>query len=419
MIFLFLLLAFELFLLSRVLRYFLLSPIYIYVLFSLATIFLSLGYFYYYEDKFSLFNLDYVPEKVFLETIKLYIIALIVFLSGVLIYYEASKKKIRILFNKSYTDSLFVKYKLNKSVTTIAISIFFLVIILYFLTYGKGLFMRKDYLPDTHRGLTILLKVFTFIEVILLGLIYSKNKTLSSILFILLITISISTGSRSVFLFYILYVCLVFISEGNNLFNKTRFLLHLLVGFVFLAFIMQLRKLDSHGLFPYIGSIGSSSTDFVRKIVFNIYYSFIYGVFVTIGTIKKSNLDWNIIFININPLPGSIVGWYDYAEKMRINFYAPYSLHGRVFKTGLVFTVIYFFITGLIFSYFEQRIRKMLNNNKRILAFLILMLLVLHIIYAFEYNMRAAIRYFYYAFFILLMGYLFRQLKKNLPKLKK
>lgn len=419
MIFLFLLLAFELFLLSRVLRYFLLSPIYIYVLFSLATIFLSLGYFYYYEDKFSLFNLDYVPEKVFLETIKLYIIALIVFLSGVLIYYEASKKKIRILFNKSYTDSLFVKYKLNKSVTTIAISIFFLVIILYFLTYGKGLFIRKDYLPDTHRGLTILLKVFTFIEVILLGLIYSKNKTLSSILFILLITISISTGSRSVFLFYILYVCLVFISEGNNLFNKTRFLLHLLVGFVFLAFIMQLRKLDSHGLFPYIGSIGSSSTDFVRKIVFNIYYSFIYGVFVTIGTIKKSNLDWNIIFININPLPGSIVGWYDYAEKMRINFYAPYSLHGRVFKTGLVFTVIYFFITGLIFSYFEQRIRKMLNNNKRILAFLILMLLVLHIIYAFEYNMRAAIRYFYYAFFILLMGYLFRQLKKNLPKLKK
>jgi DMSO/TMAO reductase YedYZ heme-binding membrane subunit len=84
----------------------------------------------------------------------------------------------------------------------------------------------------------------------------------------------------------------------------------------------------------------------------------------------------------------------------------------------LFFSVIYFFITGLLFSYFESVVRKMFMDKNRILAFLIIILLVLHIVYAFEYNMRSAIRYFYYAFFILLMRYLYVQIKKNLPKLK-
>jgi hypothetical protein len=39
----------------------------------------------------------------------------------------------------------------------------------------------------------------------------------------------------------------------------------------------------------------------------------------------------------------------------------------------------------------------------------------LHIVYAFEYNMRSAIRYFYYAFFLILIAYLFREIIKNLP----
>jgi hypothetical protein len=417
MIFLIILLVFELFLVHKILRYFLLSPIYLYLLFGLTSIIITVWYFYFFQNKFSLYNLDVVSEEVFLGVIKLYILALNSFLLGVLFYYEVSKKKTKIIFNKSFSERLFIKYKLRDSFNNIAAGIFFIIIILYFITYGKGLFIRTDYLPNSNRVLTIFLKVLTFIEIILLGLIYNKKNLLSTTLFLLTILVSISTGSRSVFLFYIVYVCLIFISSGNSLFNKLRFLFHVFIGFIFLAYIMQLRGLDSHGLIPYIKSIGSP-TDFLRNVFFNVYYSFIYGVYVTIETINKAKLDWSIILININPLPGSIAGWYDYADNMRINFYVPYSLHGRVFKTGLFFSVIYFFITGLLFSYFESVVRKMFMDKNRILAFLIIILLVLHIVYAFEYNMRSAIRYFYYAFFILLMRYLYVQIKKNLPKLK-
>ena len=329
------------------------------------------------------------------------------------------KKKTKLIFNKSFTENLFVKYNLSSSLKSLAIIAFFLIILLYFITYGKGLFIRTEYLPETNRFFTILLKVLTFMEIIILGLIYNKYKLLSSLMFVLIIFLSISTGSRSVFLFYMFFVCLIFISSGNNLLNKVRFSIHIVIGFLFLSFLMQLRSLNSHGLLPYLKSIGSSPKSFSRSFFFNLYYSFIYGIYVTIATIRKAQLDWNIIFVNLNPLPGSIAGWYDYADQMRLNFYAPYSLHGRVFKTGYIFTIIYFFLTGLIFSYFEKVVRIKFIKNKRVTAFLIVILLALHIVYAFEYNMRAAVRYLYYAFFILFVIYLYRQIQNNLPKIKK
>ena len=419
MIVLILLLVFELYLLNRILKYFLLSPIYLYVTFSLVSIVLTVGYFYFFENKFSLFSLDKVSEIAFLSTIKMYLTALITFIFGVIVFYDLSTKKVKSFFNRSYTSSLFFTYTLPKRTKNITGIIFFIIIALYFITYGKGIFIRNVYLPETSRSLTIIIKILSFIEILLLGLIYREKKILSTLYFIFLMIISIGTGSRSVFLFFILYVVLVFISNGNTLLNKVRFSIHLIISFIFLAYIMQLRQLGLHGVIPYLKSIGSSQGDFYRSFLFNIYYSFVYGVFVTIRTIQEAKLDWHIILVNINPLPGKLAGWYTYAQDMRINKFVPYSLHGRVFKTGLPFTIIYFFSTGLLFSYFENKIRNLLNDNKRIVAFILTFILVLHIVYAFEYNMRAAVRYFYYAFFIIIMAYLFKQIVANLPKRKK
>lgn len=412
-------LFFLIFVVNRIVKYFLLSPIYLYISFSIVSIILTFLYHYLYEDKISLFNLDKVSNKDFIHAMKMYILALISFVLGVIVFYDFSKKNTKLRFNKSYTDNLFVDYDSSNVLKYIVISVFIIVLTIYLIVYKEGLFVRENYLPDTLKGLTTISKILTFIEVMLLGLIYKKEKILSRILFVLLILISLSTGSRSVFVFVLFFSCLLFFTGGNNLYNKLRFCSHIVLSFVFLAFIMGLRRLDSHGLFPYLKSLGNTSLiDLYDKIVFNIYYSFIYGVYVTIGTLKEANLDWNIVLININPLPGKFVGWYDYASKMRLNFFVPYSLHGRVFKTGLFFSFFYFFITGVIFSFFENIIRNLLTQNKRILSFLIIIMLLLHIVYAFEYNMRASIRFIYYALFFILMSYFIRQIHMNLPKKK-
>ena len=304
----------------------------------------------------------------------------------------------------------------SNKITYLAIVIFLIIVFLFLITYGKGIFFREEYIPDRSNGLTTIIKILSFIESLILGFLYKKNKIISLSLFVFFILITLGTGSRTVFLFFVLYTFLIFISNGNTFLNKVRFSIQIFFSLFLLAYIMQLRQLPEHGVIPYLKSIGSSSQDFYRSFFFNIYYSFIYGVFVTIRTVEKAQLDWNMILVNLNPLPGFLAGWYDYSNDMRINIYAPYSLHGRVFRTGTIFTIIYFIFSGLIFSYFEKKIRKLLTEGKRIYAFFLTIILVLHIVYAFEYNMRSAIRYFYYAFFIVFMVYIFKQLKKNLPK---
>ena len=106
-IILLLFLILEIYLLNRVLKYFLLSPVYLYIIFSFLCIVLSVLYYYYFDDKFSLFELDNVSKTNFLGIIKMYIIALISFILGVILYYDQSTKKTKKLFNNAFTDKLF------------------------------------------------------------------------------------------------------------------------------------------------------------------------------------------------------------------------------------------------------------------------------------------------------------------------
>ncbi len=408
---------FLIFLLNRGLKYYLLSPVYIYILFSVLSLGLSTLYFYYYEPKISLFNLDKVSEGSFFSVIKMYLHALVAFLIGAVIYYDLSGKNNKLLFNKNFTEYLFIKYKSSSSLKLeiIAPIMVFSIIGMYFLLYGNGIFIRDYYINEASRGLKIIIQLLSFITVIILGLLNEKSKLLSFSLFFLLITISIGTGSRNTFLYYIVYIVLLFLLGGNTFFNKSRLYVNLIFGFIFLSFLTGLRMLKSHGLIPYLSSITDEFNGETQNIAFNIYYSFIFGVYVTIGTLKKAVFDFGIVLTNLNPLPGRFTDWYKYADQMRLNIFAPFSLHGRVFKTGMIFTYIYFFFNGVIYMYFEKKIRYFLKDRKILLAILILIFLCLYIVFSFEYNMRSAVRMIYYAYFILLIRYLYLQVIKNLP----
>jgi len=401
----------EFLIIKKTLRFFLLSPVYIYILFSIASLVTSLWYFYDYSPKFDLYHIDEISEKYFLEVIAKYMWALIYFMFGVILYYEAAARKSKMIFNRSFTHTLFFDIKIDNKYTKYAVMLVLSVVGLYFLVYGNAILIRKEYLPKVNREFTLIIKVLTFLSAAFLGLIYKKNKLKSLVLFFLLITISIGTGSRSVFLAVMVFVLIKFISGGNNLSNKISFALNVLLSFVFLSYLMHLRSLDSHGVIPYLKNL-TELKDFRESIFFNIYYSLVYGVYVTAQTIKKATLDWHIVFTNLNPLPGRFTDWYRYADQMRLNIFAPYSLHGRVFRTGGLFTFFYFLTTGIVFADLEKRIRRLLERNKRILAFMIVLLLALHIVYGFEYNMRSAVRYIYYAYFIIFTVYIFDDFKK-------
>jgi len=409
----FFIILFELFIISKIVKYFLLSPVYIYIIFAIVSIIASVWYFYDYSPKFDLYHIDEISEKYFFEIIKKYMLALIYFMLGVIFYYDTVKRKSKLVFNRSFTHTLFVNINIDKKYIKYAAFLVLFIFGLYIFVYGKYIFVRKGYLIDVSKGFTLIIKVLTFLTSAFLGLTYKKNRIKSLVLFLLLMSISIGTGSRSVFLAVMVFIVVKFIAGGNNLRNKISFGVNIFLSFIFLSFLMNLRSLHAHGVIPYLKNIYEVK-DFGKSIFFNLYYSLIYGVFITAQTLKHAVVNWHIIFTNINPLPGRFTDWYQYAAQMRLNIYAPFSLHGRVFTMGGWFTFLYFFITGIIFADLEKRVRRLLEKNKRIVAFMIVLLLALHIVYGFEYNMRSAIRYIYYSYLLLLMIYIFKEFKKML-----
>lgn len=411
-------------LISKTIKFYILSPVYIYCLFSIITIIFSIIYFYFYDDKLNLYSLDSVSETDFLNTINLYLFSLLFFMLGVVLYYNLSKKFKRILFNTSFTEVLFFKFNYPQFLVKLTKVMFIALIFLYAVTYGWDIFIRSAYLSADHpRFLQLLIKVFSLIIVIALGLIYHGQRWLSNSLFWILIILSLGIGSRITVLYFLIYFVLIFQAKGNTFSNKLTFTLNLLLTSVFFSFLIKFRSFDSHGIVPYILGVFNNDhevlSEFSRSFLFNIYYSFIFGVFVTIETIKDSIPDWNYIFVSLNPLPGTVAGFYEYVPSFMINPYAPYSSNGQVFVMGKFFTAFFYFSIGWIFTDIDYRVRVLFDKKKKIFAFILVFLSVLYIVYSFEYLLRSAVRYLYYLYFLVLLSWSLKKTYKILPKKSK
>ncbi|WP_299208260.1 O-antigen polymerase [uncultured Dokdonia sp.] len=397
--------------LLKTIRFYIFSPIYAYVFFIVIVIVLTLPYYYFYEPKISLYKFDNVSTKDFLNTIKLYLISLNAFLVGALVYYFFSTKNTRVvLFTKPKID-LRINLELGKKFRTFCIGFVIFLIISFLFLYKETIFFREIYLPKIgYNALLSVHKVLSLIACILLAILNKTNGKSSKFLFLLLVILYLGTGSRMVFLFLVLYIVISFFNSRKTLLRRFWFVTQLLFSFFFFAYLIQLRSLEYHGIIPYLANIPVLGSGIIEKSIFNIYYTFIFGVFVTIQTINESVVDWYIIVVNLNPLPGSIAGWYDYAASRRLNRFAPYSLHGEVFSMGITFSIFFFTLIGIFFSFLEKKIKQRFISKSFFQGFILVVILYLHIFYSFEYNMRSSLRYIYYAFFYLFVLFLIRKI---------
>jgi hypothetical protein len=348
-----------------------------------------------------LFKLDAISNNLFLETIKFHLLALVAFCFGVIVYYEVSKPKIKRILIQSFSKVLFHKYVLPKKLDLVISILFGAIIALYAATYGTGVFFREEYLVSNGRAFQTLTKLLSFVLSILLAFNYTKNKFLSISAFIVLLLLTVSTGSRISFLYFVMYVFLIFQSQGNTFKNKIILFLNLIFSFIFLSYVMTLRHSDVHGIIPYLGKLFESKNDFMQSFNFNIYYSFIFGIFVSAKTILLNSPNWSNIFISLNPVTGNLAGWYDIYKTLRIHPVVPFSSNGEIFTMGNSFTFLFYSVLGSIVSYFDFRTRLFFSVGKRILGFIIVILFVLHIVYSFEYNLRSSFRYIYYIYILL------------------
>lgn len=377
---------------------------------------LTVPYYYYYDDKVSLYNFDFITAAQFTDAIFYHLIAMNAYCFGILLFYQFSGSKTKQLLNKPFGKSLFLKPDINFNLFPAIYTLIGIILLFCGISYGTDIFYREEYLVEGIRMLTTLFKLLSFIVILMLAISYRKNKWLSSFLFSLVVLIAIGTGSRLAFVYVIVFALLLYQTSKNTTRDKLIFGRNILFSFFFLVFIMTLRRLPNHGIIPYVASVFNNSSELGDSAVFNVYYTFIFGVFVSAKTLMENTADWSNIIVSVNPVTGSMAGWYDVAPKMRLNKFAPMSAHGEVFTMGKIFTIVFFTITAMIFSYFETYMRSFFKKGKRVLGFIVALLSILFVALSFEYNLRSTVRYIYYIGFVVLLGHYLGNFKFKLGK---
>ena len=125
------------FFLFKVLRYLIISPTYIYLIFNVVVVILTVPYFYFYDNKFSIAEVDWIMAKDFWSVLNMYLIANIAFIFGFLLYHQVSTPKIRNLYKSDLNHKLFTKYIIPEYFIKIAYTLTLLVVVCYLFTYGK------------------------------------------------------------------------------------------------------------------------------------------------------------------------------------------------------------------------------------------------------------------------------------------
>lgn len=369
-----------------------------------------------FSYRFSLFNLDSVSNNSFNSAIEFYLLSYCSFMIGAILFQFYGRDNKKNLLKQKLQLTWQIPIALSSSLVKFSNFFFPLTYLLIFLVFGKQLFIRSEYLSsDIPRYAMLLVQLAVFLGSILSALIFQENKQKSIFYFSILTLLFFSTGSRVGVLLLIIFIAIKFVLKPNHYKKDWVALgLQIILVLLYLAFVMQLRGLDSHGIIPYAKQIFNIDAKIFREFFFNIYYIFIYGVFVTIETMLTAAKDWSVILTNINPLPGSMAGWYEVSKSRRINDYAPFSTHGEIFAMGKTLTFLFYSITGFIISYLDFRIRGWISQKKYFLGLIINLLIILYIFYSFEYNMRSSVRYIYYALFFVFLTWIFHFLKRVL-----
>ena len=159
------------FIIAKYVKFYLLNPVYIFSYFFQFTLVCSIFYFYNIDNKINLFGFDEILENTFINNVKYYLIAVFSFLLGVVFVTLFSKKSQPIL---SLTQKKLINIKTSKKLVFYLFMIFLTIInvILFYIVYGDGIFLRREYIPDLdgfYKTIKIILFYFNFIIFILIG----------------------------------------------------------------------------------------------------------------------------------------------------------------------------------------------------------------------------------------------------------
>jgi len=294
-----------------------------------------------------------------------------------------------------------------------------LVIVLMLVGVGPANVLSRDvYLPVEVRGAKILGVALTPLVIMLLGYSFLRVSHLIRyfILFLLLLffVLYFALASRWFSFILVLFILGVLMYRPNSAKIKVLVVTSAAAAFLMLIVPLSLRALESHGLFPYIIALvdGNVTLDWgqLEKMTNNLLFSYSLTGHIAI----YEDIEIKYLLTSINPMPGSLVGWYDAAEVLRINPYTPFNAPGELLSHGVIYAAIFYFILGFYFSSLDNKINQYLSKDKLLLSALFVGLAVLYTVSSLQYNLRSGVRLLYYIIVFQIFIFILHNFKKSI-----
>lgn len=265
---------------------------------------------------------------------------------------------------------------------------------------GTDVFARQYYIAEAVQdgGLAGLAGQMAIAATIAVGYLIMATKGGTRLFAVLIllgyIGIFFGAGSRRMAMIPILVMVGVFLARRTKM---TGLLLaaSAALSLYLIRLPLYLRALPEHGIIPYIQHFPGFFDYGVGwdSIGRNVLISF--GI-IGATAYQQPSISNEIFWASINPATGAAAGWYEYADRMRINIYTPYAGVGELGNHGMAYVVIYFFVAGIILALGDRAVMRFMERGHGVLSLALVGLAGLFYLYSIQYNLRSSTRMLFY-----------------------
>jgi hypothetical protein len=347
-----------------------------------------------------------LPPVESIETLKIYIFAAIAILFGYGLRSELRANN----FKPNTVDqgSLLSQFKLTKKFKLqYIVYIISFSNIAYILLYGvSDLIFRSEYIPIqsniVNNFLLSLVNIVNLIGFFALGWVSTKlhgfqNLTAWSA-FTFSLLVYFGDGSRAVGLGVLLFFAGRIIDKRKVL-RIIIFIFSVPISVLLSNLIVFFRSGSKHGLVGHISQLNQFDFSNIANFFQSNLASSSFAITGFSGVIANK-IPFNYFFIEINPLPGGLTGWYEIASTMRFNYYTPYTSIGALYNYSPLLLLLFFVLLGVFTSnlvLFQPSDIYSINNLRyQVNVGSVLLFSLLSI----QYNLRSSLRILYLAFII-------------------
>lgn len=264
----------------------------------------------------------------------------------------------------------------------------------------EAVFYRTTYLQPSAGGIFRLGPQLALPAVLALGFLSAHRKIpVRFAAYVLLVAYALSffsMGSRRLALFPILFAIGYFVAKPSKKRAWAVFAVAGLAAVWLIQIQLFLRGLPAHGLVPYFAALPEIAEQPINlpRVANNILVSF---PIIALTAYGSPQIPVGHIMTSLNPLPGATVGWYEISRQLRLNEFTPFAGMGELGNVGYTAVVPFFLIVGLLFGYFEGRVRRLISQGHQMVSLVFVGLPGLFVIYCVQYNLRTSVRMLVYA----------------------